>query len=43
MKIGALVFLTAQSANPGKIAREAESLGFELFFVAEHMAVPSTT
>ena len=42
MKIGALVFLTAQSGNPGKIAREAESLGFESFFVAEHMAVPST-
>ena len=42
MKIGALVFLTEQSGNPGAIAREAEQLGFESFFVAEHMVVPST-
>jgi probable F420-dependent oxidoreductase len=42
MKIGALVFLTAESGNPGAIAREVENLGFESFFVAEHMAVPST-
>ena len=42
MKIGALVFLTEQSGNPGAIARECENLGFESFFVAEHMAVPST-
>ena len=41
MKIGALVFLTTDSGNPGKIAREAENLGFESFFVAEHMAVPT--
>ena len=42
MKIGALVFLTDQSGNPGAIAREAENLGFESFFVAEHMVVPTT-
>src|ERR1700683_5252311 len=42
MKIGALVFLTDQSGNPGATAREAENLGFESFFVAEHMVVPST-
>jgi probable F420-dependent oxidoreductase len=42
MKIGALVFLTEQSGSPGAIAREAENLGFESFFVAEHMVVPST-
>src|SRR5271154_2972872 len=42
MKIGALVFLTERSGNPGAIAREAENLGFESFFVAEHMVVPST-
>jgi hypothetical protein len=42
MKIGALVFLTEQSGNPGAIAREAENLGFESFFVAEHMVVPTT-
>src|SRR5229473_2438552 len=42
MKIGALVFLTEQSGNPGAIAREVENLGFESFFVAEHMVVPSS-
>jgi probable F420-dependent oxidoreductase len=42
MKIGALVFLAEQSGNPGAIAHEAENLGFESFFVAEHMVVPST-
>ena len=42
MKIGALVFLTEQSGNPGTIAREVEGLGFDSFFVAEHMVVPST-
>jgi probable F420-dependent oxidoreductase len=41
MKLGALVFLTEQSGNPGAIARECEDLGFESFFVAEHMAVPT--
>jgi probable F420-dependent oxidoreductase len=42
MKIGTLVFLTEQSGNLGAIAREAEDLGFESFFVAKHMVVPST-
>src|ERR1700730_7199805 len=42
MKIGALVFLTEQSGKPGAIAREVEGLGFDSFFVAEHMVVPST-
>jgi Luciferase-like monooxygenase len=42
MKIGILVFLTEQSGNPGAIAREVENLGFESFFVAEHMVVPSS-
>ncbi|HLI78500.1 MAG TPA: LLM class F420-dependent oxidoreductase, partial [Candidatus Binataceae bacterium] len=42
MKIGALVFLTEQSGSPGAIARECENLGFESFFVAEHMVVPTT-
>jgi probable F420-dependent oxidoreductase len=42
MKIGVLAFLTEQSGNPGAIAREAENLGYESFFVAEHMVVPST-
>ena len=42
MKIGVLTFLTDQSGDPGAIAREAENLGFESFFVAEHLCLPST-
>jgi probable F420-dependent oxidoreductase len=42
MKIGVLTFLTDKSGNPGAIAREAENLGFESFFVAEHLAVPTS-
>jgi probable F420-dependent oxidoreductase len=42
MKIGVLAFLTEQSGNPGAIAREAENLGFESFWVAEHMVMPTS-
>src|SRR5713101_4971992 len=42
MKIGVLTFLTDQSGDPGAIAHEAENLGFESFFVAEHLCLPST-
>jgi probable F420-dependent oxidoreductase len=42
MKIGVLAFLTSQSGSPGAIAHEAENLGFESFFVAEHLVVPTT-
>jgi probable F420-dependent oxidoreductase len=42
MKIGVLAFLTDQSGDPGVIAQEAENLGFESFFVAEHLCLPST-
>ena len=42
MKIGVLAFLTNQSGDPGAIVREAENLGFESFFVAEHLAVPTS-
>jgi len=42
MKIGVLAFLTEQSGDPGAIAREAEDLGFESFFVAEHLCLPTT-
>jgi len=42
MKIGVSVPLTAQSGNPGEIAAEAEKLGFESFWMVEHMAVPVT-
>ena len=41
MKIGVSVFLTEKSGNPGDIAREAENLGFESMWVAEHIAVPT--
>lgn len=42
MKIGTLAFLTEQSGDPGAIAREAENLGFESFFVAEHLCLPTS-
>jgi probable F420-dependent oxidoreductase len=41
MKIGVLAFLTEKSGDPGAIAREAENVGFESFFVAEHLVMPS--
>jgi probable F420-dependent oxidoreductase len=41
MKIGVLAFLTEQSGNPGAIAQEAQRLGFESFWVAEHLVMPS--
>ena len=41
MNIGVLAFLTEQSGAPGAIAREAENLGFESFWVAEHLVMPS--
>jgi probable F420-dependent oxidoreductase len=41
MKIGVLTFLTDKSGNPGAIAHAAENLGFESFYVAEHLAVPT--
>jgi probable F420-dependent oxidoreductase len=41
MKIGVLAFLTEKSGEPGAIAREAENVGFESFFVAEHLVMPS--
>src|ERR1700726_4417612 len=42
MNIGVVVFLTEKSGDPGKIAREAETLGFESFWVPEHLVMPST-
>jgi probable F420-dependent oxidoreductase len=41
MKIGVLTFLTDKSGSPGAIAHAAENLGFESFYVAEHLAVPT--
>ncbi len=42
MKIGVLAFLTEQSGDPAAIASETEKLGFESFFVAEHLCLPSS-
>ena len=42
MKIGVAAFLTEHSGNPGDIASEAERLGFESFWVAEHLVIPTT-
>ncbi len=41
MKIGVSVFLTENTGEPGAIAREAEKLGFESFWVAEHLVIPA--
>lgn len=40
MHIGVLAFLTEASGQPGGIAFEAEQLGFESFWVAEHLVIP---
>jgi probable F420-dependent oxidoreductase len=42
MKIGTLAFLTEQSGDPGAIAREAENLGFESIWFAEHLVMPTS-
>lgn len=41
MHIGVLAFLTERSGSPGDAARTAEDLGFESFWVAEHLVIPS--
>ncbi|HLW69899.1 MAG TPA: LLM class F420-dependent oxidoreductase [Candidatus Binataceae bacterium] len=41
MKLGVLAFLTEQSGNPGTLARTAEEVGCESFFVAEHLCLPT--
>lgn len=40
MKIGVSAFLTEHSGEPGAIAQTAESLGFDSFWVAEHLVIP---
>jgi probable F420-dependent oxidoreductase len=40
MKIGISMLLTEKTGNAGAIARAAESLGFESFWVAEHLVMP---
>ncbi|HEV7989629.1 MAG TPA: TIGR03619 family F420-dependent LLM class oxidoreductase, partial [Candidatus Binataceae bacterium] len=41
MKIGVTAFLTEKSGNPGAIAAAAEHVGFESFWVAEHLVIPA--
>ena len=41
MKIGVSAFLTEHSGEPGAIAQTAEHLGFESFWVAEHLVIPA--
>lgn len=45
MHVGVLVFLTEHTGEPGAIAHNAEQIGFESFWVGEHLAIPvhSTT
>jgi probable F420-dependent oxidoreductase len=43
MKIGIQVLLTEKTGEPGEIAREAENLGFESFWVGEHLLIPVHT
>ena len=43
MKFGVSLFPTHFSADPVEIAREAERLGFESFFVSEHSHIPVDT
>ncbi|HLW70581.1 MAG TPA: LLM class F420-dependent oxidoreductase [Candidatus Binataceae bacterium] len=40
MKIGVMIAATAESGNLAEIAREAENLGYESFFIPEHPVIP---
>ena len=42
MHIGVSAFLTEHSGEPGAIAQTAENLGFESFWVAEHLVIPAS-
>ena len=43
MNVGIFVFETADSLDTAVLAKHAEELGFESFWVPEHPAVPVTT
>ena len=43
MKVGIFVFETADSLDTAVLARHAEELGFESFWVPEHPVIPVTT
>jgi probable F420-dependent oxidoreductase len=40
MKIGVMIAATAESGGLAEIAREAENLGYESFFIPEHPIIP---
>ena len=40
MKIGVLTFVTSLTADPAALARKAEELGFESFYLPEHPIIP---
>ena len=40
MNIGVMIAATAESGDIAEIAREAENLGYESFFIPEHPVVP---
>jgi probable F420-dependent oxidoreductase len=40
MQIGIMIAATAESGNIAEIAREAENLGYESFFIPEHPVIP---
>jgi alkanesulfonate monooxygenase SsuD/methylene tetrahydromethanopterin reductase-like flavin-dependent oxidoreductase (luciferase family) len=42
MKIGAVMFFTADSMQPAPLARALEERGFESLWVPEHTHIPST-
>jgi probable F420-dependent oxidoreductase len=43
MKIGVSMFATDTSANPATVARRAEEMGFDSFWVSEHSHMPLST
>jgi probable F420-dependent oxidoreductase len=43
MDIGVFAFLTDRSVDPAVLAKKAEELGFESFWVPEHPIIPVTT
>jgi probable F420-dependent oxidoreductase len=43
MKIGVFVFATPESLDPAVLAKRAEELGFESFWVPEHAIIPVKT
>jgi len=40
MKVGVLAFIASYTADPARVARKCESLGFESFWLPEHPIIP---